>query len=415
MKRWLPILLIVAAGIVVAILLSRDERTSVSSTPPIKLSGQAITRARVSGGGYHALAIAPDGSLWSWGGAMHGEACGLGIVSGPVRHPTRVSKDNDWAEVIAGYSYSLALKRDGSLWAWGGNPAGMLGDGTSQTRNTPVRVGTSNDWLMAGAGLHHSAGLKRDGTIWTWGANSFGELGIPELQKTTNESWVPIRVGMETNWKAIAVSAVHNVALKSNGTLWTWGDSALTPTVAANSPSNHYAPVQIGSDTNWTALAAGYYHTIGLKTDGTLWSWGRNNSLIGGIPAKSAAVPRQFGTNADWAAIYDGAYHNLARRKDGTLWQLGRAGFPGRGGLTNISGDWVTTGGGASFSLAVAPDGSLWHWGNILGVRKDPGWLKRTLGQWLKAVGIQNQLDQSQTPTTQTPERIFQLPTPPER
>jgi alpha-tubulin suppressor-like RCC1 family protein len=411
MKRWLPISIILAGGIIAAILLSRDEHGSIYSASSKKPGSQSISRARVSGGGYHALAVAPDGSLWSWGDTMHGDALGLGKITSGVLRPTRIGKDNDWAEVIAGYSYSLALKRDGSLWAWGGNPSGMLGDGTKQSRNRPVRVGASNDWLMAGAGLHHSTGLKRDGSLWTWGANVFGQLGIPELQKTTNESWVPMRVGVETNWKAVAVSAAHNVALKRDGTLWTWGDNAALPTTwMPNNPSNHYAPVQMGSDTNWSALAAGYYHTIALKTDGTLWSWGRNNSLIGGIPAKDASVPRQFGTNSDWAAIYAGGYHNLARKKDGTLWQLGTAGFMGRGGLTNVAGDWVTVAGGASFSLAVAPDGSLWHWGTIIGRRKEPGWFKRTWGGLLHAMKIENRLNQPQTPTRQTPEPVFQLP-----
>ena len=414
MKRGLPILLILAGGIIAAILLSRREDASLSFDPSRKLKDQTIARVRVSGGGHHALAIAPDGSLWSWGGLMHRDALGLGNISAPVVRPTRVGKDNDWAEVIAGYSCSFAVKRDGSLWAWGSNPSGMLGDGTTQSRNAPTRVGMNNDWAMAGAGLHYSAGLKRDGTIWTWGANSFGTLGIPELLTTTNESRVPIRVGAETNWKAIAVSAVNTAALKNDGTLWTWGDNAAFPTTwgaaAAANPSNHYAPIQIGSDTNWAALAAGYYHTIALKTDGTLWSWGRNNSLIGGIPAKDASVPRQFGTNKHWAAIYDGGYHNLARRDDGTFWQLGQAGFAGKAGLTDVRSNWVGIAGGANFSVAVAPDGSLWHWGTVIGARKEPGWLKRTLGQWLQAVRIQNQLNQPQAPTRQAPERIFQLP-----
>jgi len=411
MKRWLPIPLILAAGIVAAILLGRNEHSSVPSTPSKKLSSQALARVRVSGGGYHALAIAPDGSLWSWGDTMHREALGLGQITAPVVRPARVGKDNDWAEVIAGYSYSLALKRDGSLWAWGGNPSGMLGDGTSQSRNTPTRVGTNNDWLIAGTGLHHSAGLKRDGTLWTWGANGYGQLGVPELRNTTNQSWVPIRVGSETNWKALAVSAANNAALKTDGTLWTWGDNAAMPTAwTPNNPSNHYAPVQMGSDTNWSALAAGYYHTIALKTDGTLWSWGRNNSLIGGIPAQDASVPRQFGTNTDWAAIYDGGYHNLARKKDGTLWQLGKAGFSGRGGLTNVSGHWAAVAGGSGYSLAVAPDGSLWHWGTMIGRRKEPGWFSRTWNELLRAVGIGR--PNQQTPTRQMPEPIFQLPAP---
>lgn len=411
MKRWLPILLILLAGMFGAWLLSRpDPQTAASGR---MLATNLQTRVRVSGGGSHALAIAPDGSLWSWG--SDSSALGLGNMAGPVPRPTRVGLENDWAEIYAGYHASFAIRRDGSLWVWGVNPAGMLGDGTLQPHNTPTRLGTNTDWVSAGIGLHHSAGLRRDGTIWTWGANNFGQFGNPALLAGTNQSFVPQRVGADTNWQSLAVGALHNVAIKTDGTLWTWGDSSLTPAVAANSPSNHLAPVPIGTETNWLALAPGYYHTMALKRDGTLWHWGRNAHLLGGIPATDMAKPRQFGTSSNWVAIHGGAYHGLARQADGIVWQLGRGNFSASGDPRQIDGSWIALAGGAEFSLGVAPDGSLWHWGNILGVTRGPGWLRQAYNELLRLLGRPNQMSQPAPPMRNVPERIFELPSPPEQ
>ena len=412
MNRWFPIMAILAAGIIGAIWLSQPDAPVRPATGHIP-SRNALSRMRISAGGSHALAIASDGSLWSWGDTMHGPALGLGKITVPVPRPTRVGRENSWAEISAGFDYSMAIKRDGSLWAWGGNPAGILGDGTTQTRETPTRVGTANDWQMVGTGLHHSLGLKRDGTIWAWGANNVGALGVPYQPSGTNQSFVPLQVGMDTDWKAIAVGALQNAALKTDGSLWMWGDSGFGLAGAANSPSNHYTPVQIGADTNWVALAAGYYHMLALRSDGTLWHWGRNSHLLGGIPAKDPSQIRQLGKNADWVAIYDGGYHNLARKTNGSLWQFGKAGFGSSGAPTQVQGDWVAADGGAEFTVGLARDGSLWSWGALIGVKKNPGWLKEVCGELLQKLGVPNQLRQAKTPTRQKPERIFQLSTEP--
>ena len=379
MKRWSIILLILAVGIAGVFWLGRPE-PAFNPTSGQPLSAAALARIRVSGGGNYALAIGPDGSLWSWG--QNSSALGQGNVSAPLLKPMRVGTDRDWAEIYAGYSHSLAIKRDGSLWAWGSNPAGVLGDGTNLSQSSPVQVGTDKDWQAAGPGLHHSAGLKKDGSLWTWGANNFGQLGDPKLAGT-NELRTPTRLDTETNWQALAVCSLHNVALKKDGTLWTWGDSGRTPAVAMNSPSNHFEPTQMGSETNWVAVAAGYYHAWALKRDGTLWVWGRNSHLLGNFPAGNYHLLRQLGTNTDWAVIEPGAYHGLARRKDGSLWQFGgiieaselvmdttgNQRFPGGREHRQISGEWVAVASGANFSLAVARDGALWHWGEIPGAQ----------------------------------------------
>ncbi len=265
MKPSFIIILILMGGIAAALWLSRrNSQSQFNPTWGKPLSSNALARIRVAGGGGYALAIAPDGSLWSWGNAASSTAWGQGSVRGPVTKPTRVGTNQDWAEINAGYNDPRAVKRDGSLWAWGPNSSGSLGDGTLQTRTTPTRIGMDQDWVKVGAGLQHTVALKRDGSLWAWGANTQGQLGLPSLTNTTNQTFVPMRVGTDNDWKALAVGAFHTVALKSNGTLWTWGDSSVTP-AGTTSPSNNYSPVKIGADTNWVAVAAGYYHTAALK------------------------------------------------------------------------------------------------------------------------------------------------------
>ena len=410
MKRWLPIIAILAAGIIGAILLSRPD-APFSPAPSGTIDSNALARVRVSGGGSHALAIAPDGSLWSWG--ENSSALGLRNLASAMPRPTRVGTNSDWAKIDAGYTASFAIKQDGSLWVWGSNPSGMLGNSNSLPLSTPTLVGTDHDWIAAGPGLHHSAGLKRDGSIWTWGANNFGQLGRDTPNGATSQSFVPAQVGSETNWKSLAVGALHNVAIKTDGTLWTWGDSGLGP-VTANHPSNNNTPVKVGTETNWIALASGQYHTLALRSDGTLWHWGRNAHLLGGIPPADPSKPRQLGTNTNWTAIYSGAYHNLARRADGSVWQLGRlnGGFSGEPVITHVGADWVAVGGGERFSLAVAQDGSLWHWGAMIGAKKEPWLIKRIIGGVLTKFGVQNNFNQSTTPDRLVPEKIFQLPFP---
>ena len=202
--------------------------------------------------------------------------------------------------VDGGGSHSIGLKSDGTLWAWGDNTFGLLGNGTNTDTNTPVQIGTDTNWMAISGGFGHTIALKSDGTLWAWGRNDEGQLG----DGSSTDRNTPVQIGTATNWTAISAGSQHTIALKSDGSLWAWGyndDGQL----GDGSSTDRNTPVQIGADTNWTAISAGGYHTIALKSDGTLWAWGYNNEgqLGNGTntdtntPARSLYVTPSAGSN----------------------------------------------------------------------------------------------------------------------
>src|SRR5688572_15448190 len=164
-----------------------------------------------------AVMVAPDGSLWVWGDqSRHG--VDFGLAASAV--PQRLGNDTDWKQVTAGFYGFLALKKDGSLWALGGNGEGLLGLPPNMVNvKVLTRVGTDHDWKVVKSGVAHCMALKHDGSLWAWGQNQYGQIGVtPASPKEP-----PIRIASETNWISISPGAFQSYALRSDGTIWAWG------------------------------------------------------------------------------------------------------------------------------------------------------------------------------------------------
>jgi alpha-tubulin suppressor-like RCC1 family protein len=356
---------------------------SVACAPKV---GVAVAPARVMsiwGGARHGIALQSDGTVWTWGVNYHGM---LGDGTLAERHtpiqvhgPGNIGMLSSITAVMGGEQHNLALKSDGTVWAWGWNAFGQLGDGTYTDSYIPVQVsGLISATALGGRG-YHSLAIGPGGTVWDWGLNSYGQLGITtaitrsavptqvlglggvltvtggynfslalmpdltlrawgcdthgELGDGTNTSTsVPVPVSSLSNVTQVSAGWKHVVALESDGTVWTWGQNdhgQLGNGIASTTGVS--VPVQVSGISNVIAVSGGDCHTTALRADGTVWAWGCNNSSGNGAGNDELGdgtnierhTPVQVMGLTDVIAITARDYHNYAIKSDGTVWAWG--------------------------------------------------------------------------------------------
>jgi alpha-tubulin suppressor-like RCC1 family protein len=302
--------------------------------------------------------------------------------SSPVQIPgvwAHVNNQNDQKRSVH------ATKPDGTLWAWGANGYGSLGlnSPTSDDKSSPTQVGTNTNWSLqniggSGNGVNIT---KTDGTLWTMGYNNQGELGHNNRTKYSS----PTQVGSDTTWATSLYSIMRSnegrsAAIKTDGTLWVWGYNdygTLGLNQKAPNRPNVSSPTQVGTDTTWSKIDGGRAQVMmGIKTDGTLWSWGRNYAGALGLNTRDdhRSSPVQVGTDTTWDNVNSGGYSmSFATKTDGTGWIWGYGEY-GSGGMNinpmirsspvQLPGTW-NQGSVALFSYALATkaDGTMWAWG----------------------------------------------------
>ena len=308
----------------------------------------------VSTGWGHTMAVRNDGSLWAWGSNMVGQ---LGDGTITSRHnPVRVM-DNVVA-VSAGFDYTMAIRSDGSLWAWGLNESGQLGDGTTTERHSPVRV--MDNVIAVSASLSHTMAIRNDGSLWAWGSNGVGRLG----DGTTTNRHSPVHI--MNNVIAVSAAPNHTMAIRSDGSLWAWGNNGsgqLGDTIA-----NQRTPVRIMD--NVTAVSAGFDYAMAIRTNGSLWAWGNNSvGRLGDGTTINRHSPVHIIDNV--VAVSAGSNHTMAIRTDGSLWAWGSNGVGRLGDGTtterhspvHIMNNVIAVYAGINHTMAIRSDGSLWAWG----------------------------------------------------
>jgi alpha-tubulin suppressor-like RCC1 family protein len=294
------------------------------------------TWEKISCGTEFTLGIRSDGTLWAWGYNGNGQ---LGIGSTDEQHlPTQVGTDTDWKDVAGGGFHTIGLKKDGSLWAWGSNSDGALGDGTFQEQRSPVRVGTDNDWVSIAASWINSYAIKANGSLYGWGNNSVGQLGdelLPDQQS-------PLQITTSSDWKKVAPGGAHVIALKNDNSIWGWGYNA-SGQVGVGSASTVITPTQIGTNRSWSDISSGFEYSTALSTDSIVWTWGFNgNSQLGYTTSLPTNIPNTI-LNYKWKKVIAGASWCLAVKDNGTLWGWGHNGS-GQIGVPTIKAqyDWPT-------------------------------------------------------------------------
>ncbi len=264
--------------------------------------------------------------------------------------------------VSTGRGHTLCVKGDGTLWTWGKNNYGQLGDGTTEARLSISQVGA--DFSMVAAGDEHSLGLMADGTLWVWGSDNYGQLGVSGLHKS-----ILTRLG--SGYAFIAAGARCSYAIKTDGSLWGWGynfnGSLGTGTDGPGFLGNYESPVKIGDG---YARISAWYHALAVKQDGSLWAWGRNSSgQVGDFSYTDVGLPKQIGTG--FSSVAAGLKHSLALKTDGQLYAWGSS-YSGQLGI-NTTGDrtaptyvgsgYAAIAAGSEHSLGLKADGTLWAWG----------------------------------------------------
>lgn len=333
---------------------------------PVTVGTATVTASVLGASGTASVEVlepGPPGSrLFAWEPYSYTDQYGLRSIS--ASDIRQVEADTHWAQVDAGTEFALGVKTDGTLWGWGSNRLGQLGflpDEAGDDVPFPTQLGTDRDWVSVSASATVGAALKSDGTLWTWGG-----MNTPPPTPLTSPPGP---------WVDIAACGGHWLAVHSDGSLWAWGwgtrgelgvPVAYTPT-----------PVRVGTDNDWVAVDGGFSTSYGLRTDGSLWTWGFNSQGQLGLGAgvgTYVTTPTRVGTGT-WTSVTAADSGAVAVSSDGSLWawgqnyaaQLGDGTYEQRDTPTMIasagSAPWVSADLGSSWGMGTRSDGTLWVWG----------------------------------------------------
>ncbi len=321
----------------------------------------------VAAGQAHAAGIKEDGTLWLWGRNDEGQLGDGTLISRSAPQRVVTAGTMTWTHVACGSRHTVARRSDGTLWAWGSNSDGQLGLGSTVGALYPAQVGTASNWAGISCGFSHTSGRKADGSLWMWGDNSQGQLG----DGTIGDRLSPVPIGTALDWVEVVCGAQHTCGRRAGGSLWAWGGNTYGQ-LGDGTTTRRLAPKRIGLDSDWAGLGAGLYFSIGRRTNGTLWTWGNNTSgQLGNGTRTTGLAPAQVGTVTNWNSAQCGADCVVAGRADGSTWAWGdnSAGQHGNGTIidsdvpvVSIYGPWSSVAVGAASALAVR-QGVLWTWG----------------------------------------------------
>lgn len=239
---------------------------SLWKTPSIKISTGTdwldIAMGQNAAGG-----IKADGSLWTWNSSYIDNSTfilGQGIGFHGSTSPVRLGSASNWSKLSLGWTHAAAIDNAGHLKTWGTNRVGQLGIGTVVDQANPVGVGGGNDWASVSCGREYTVAIKTNGSLWTWGVNDYGQLGNNTGSLYLSKSSPVQTIAGGTNWSKVAAGAAHILAIKTDGTLWAWGSNTFGQQ-GQDSISSKSSPVQIGTDTTWTTITAGWATSLAVK------------------------------------------------------------------------------------------------------------------------------------------------------
>lgn len=344
----------------------------------INISAQCSTTGwkKISQGENFSIALKQDGTIWIWGKNEYGLLGNGSTATTEIKHPTQIGTDANWTDISTGRNFILATKANGDLYGWGGNFYGEQGVGHNTNLSAPTLI--QQNVKAFSAGYYHTLVVKTDGTLWGAGYNDYSGLGVGTSVSSYNT--FQQESSKATNWASVTGTYYNSFAIKTNGTLWSAGTNIEgqtglgTPSSLGSTETDTFT--QVGTDANWKAVVGGIYHTLGLKTNGELWSWGHNNNGRLGIGSTGSIyyTPQQV-TGTTWAAIGATNEASSALKTDGTLWTWGYNlyGKLGIGTATDVNiptkvgteNTWesIPVRSGENSSGGIKTANTLWSWG----------------------------------------------------
>jgi alpha-tubulin suppressor-like RCC1 family protein len=356
------------------------DGTTDDRNVPVQVPSLTGITAVSGGGGYYytndySVALGNDGTVWTWGDNTYGELGNGNTTESDV--PYHVSDLSGISSVIADKGdHTLALKGDGTVWTWGNNDYGQLGNGTTTESHVPGPISSLTGIVSLSSGLDEIVALKNDGTLYGWGYNG-DDSELAAGGSAATQTATPATVSNLSGITAIAAAKSHYLALKSDGTVWTWDDT--TPGEISNGTTitGSSSAIQVSGLSGITQVACGTYFNMVLKSDGTVWAWGQNaNGELGDGSTTDSQTPEEVYTSSGplsgITAITCTGSFGMALKSDGTVWTWGANGSGQLGNGNTTSTDTAAEiltgitaiGAGAIDAYAIKSDGTVLAWGD---------------------------------------------------